>query len=221
MARYVETERFSQENINAEANLVCLRSDIHKLFDDKVFAIIPKRNPNTPESPEQSGLSLVVHIFNPIPDSHFDSNYHNLEVHPFEYSIECLFARFAWTVFSPGVLGKFLLRCVTARNILVMTPETLEYSIEKRNAEQSFAIYKASQSRSASPQKRSAGEMSADDEIGRWDEEAADDVSLGVASRTDSGFADDDEGLTRGRPRKRRRGSSHQVDSHDREGKVV
>lgn len=56
---------------------------------------------------------------------------------------EVLFARFAWTVFSPGVLRPFLDRCVTNRYLLVHDPETGEMTVETWSPEQSRAILDA------------------------------------------------------------------------------
>lgn len=183
--RYITTDRFSMRNIDASDNVISLRSDIHTVFDNKTFAIVPKRDRG------RGDLSLVVHIVNPIPDSYFNWHYHNRKLLPLECSIECLFARFAWTIFSPGVLGAFLTRCTTSRSLLVLDPSTGTATVESRSYEQVQAILAASRSRSASPKKRVASEAA--------DDHQPHDNDLYHDDTEDSGFVE-----TRGRSRKRR-----------------
>lgn len=164
---------------------------------------MPKRNislaQDTPQpSHTEEELSLVIHIFNPLSDAYFNATYHNRQLLPLRYSVECLFARLAWTVFSPGVLGKFLLQCLTQRRVLVFDPVARRFAVETRSPQQTCGIYKASQSRSSSPRKRAAGEM--DDEFGS--------VCGEDASQADSGFVDE-ESLCRGRTMKRRWSGTH------------
>ncbi|KAK0743412.1 hypothetical protein B0T18DRAFT_490156 [Schizothecium vesticola] len=72
------------------------------------------------------------------------------------HTIEFLFDRFAWTIFSAGLLNPFLDRCVTSRRILVHDRNTGTSTVESRNPEQARGLLAASQSRSASPRKRKA-----------------------------------------------------------------
>jgi hypothetical protein len=213
LGRYTITDRFSQPDIDADDNMIMLRSDMHKLFDEKVFAIVPKRDaelrnrsesgePQAETSPNPQGplpLSLVTHIFNPISDAYFNATYHNRKLLPFRHSFECLFARFAWTLFSPGVIGRFLTQCLTERRVLIFDPARRRFGVETRNSEQTHAIYRASQSRSASPRKRGAGEMAGDCEPAP----VHGDGEMEDQSPADSGFAAE-ASPGRGRPRKRR-----------------
>lgn len=195
--------------MSANQNVIRLRADIHKVFDDKIFAIVPKRASVAPEQEsqrrgqDQDDLHLVVHVLNSFMDPYFMTAFHNRKVHPFQYSVECLFARFAWTVFSPGVSGVFLTRCVSERLILTLDPGTRKYVVERRNAEQAYSIFKSSLSKSASPRKRAAGEMSVNGETESWDGADDDDATSAEQSRVNSDIADE-ESLERGRPRKRR-----------------
>lgn len=118
--------RTVKSDIDASDNVIPLRSDMHTVFDDKVFAIVPKRDPMLPGQDTQGGggLSLVMHVVNPVSDSYFHHHYHNRKLLPLRCSIECLFARFAWTLFSPGVLGAFLNKCIMSRRLLVYDPNT-------------------------------------------------------------------------------------------------
>lgn len=116
-----------------------LRSDLLTVFSEKVFALVPKRDPaNHP-----SGVSLVVHVVNPHHDMAFQTHIQNRRVTAPNCRTELLFARFAWTVFSPGLLRPFLDRCVTNRLLLVHDKETGELTVETRNPEQARAILAA------------------------------------------------------------------------------
>lgn len=185
LRQYVTTDRFSQRPIDANDNAISLRSDMHTVFDDKNFAIVPKR--------DQEGVLLpVVHVINPISDSYFYRRYHNRQMLPLRCSAECLFVRFAWTLFQPTVLV-FLSSCITSRRVLVYDPSTGTSTVESRNYEQVRAMLAASRSRSASPRKRPASEVA-----GNTEEVTGIAAVYGTYGSPDSGFFE-----TRGRPRKR------------------
>lgn len=192
---------------------------MHRLFDNKAFAFLPKRSVTSTAQGSQaqepstsaaqgslaaqgSQISLVAHVFNLHPDNHFNLTYHNQEaVLPTGCRVEYLFARFAWTIFSELLCG-FLTDCDTKRRILVPERDDKQSTtkVEECNSEQARAIFNASQSRSVSPKKRSAGEMA-----GAADELA--ESSWYDDGRADSGFGE--ESPERGRPMKRgRRGPS-------------
>lgn len=84
-----------------------------------------------------------MHVVNPHLDMGFQQVFHNRRVIAPNCRTEVLFARFAWTVFSPGVLRPFLDRCVTNRYLLVHDPETGEMTVETWSPEQSRAILDA------------------------------------------------------------------------------
>lgn len=166
MSQYLSLNLYSQKTINASENFIRLRQDIHSVFDEKAFAIVPKfDSPNitthdgtaATTTITTSTPSLVTHIFNPVPDAYFNMHYHNVKLLPVRCSIECLFARFAYTVFSPA-LAAFFLKCETSRRVRVYDPSTGTFTNETRNREQAKALYTAPQSRSASPRKRSRPE---------------------------------------------------------------
>lgn len=190
------TDRFSQNTIDASGNVIPLRSDIHTVFDDKVFAIVPKRN-QTQGHESQGQLSLVLHVVNPITDDYFHQYYHNRKLLPIRCSIECLFARFAWTIFTPGVLGHFLDKCITSRLLLVHDAATGTMTIESRDREQVNALLAASRSRSASPKKRKVPDIASNDAGPQYDLYG----DIGDDSETDSGSTETN--ASRGRPRKR------------------
>ena len=198
--QYVLTERFTQRPIDAAANLMPMRSDLHTVFDAKAFAIVPKRDSRSTDT-ARGDLSLVVHIINPIPDPYFQQTFHNRKVLPLRCSIQCLFARFAWTVFSPNVMSQFLTRCITRRKLLVRDPETGALTVEERNISQLRDLLETSRSRSASPRKRKVpGEADSDVSITEYDTPFSD---VSGNSQGDSEWPTE-ASTSRGRSRKRR-----------------
>ncbi|KAK3364266.1 hypothetical protein B0T25DRAFT_529681 [Lasiosphaeria hispida] len=151
LSRYLSLDPYSQKTINASENSIRFRQDMHTVSDEKVFAMVPKFGWDG--TTRASRPSLVTHIFNPAPDPYFNMRYHNVELLPVRCSVECLFARFAYTVFSP-FSAAFFASCQTSRRVRVYDPSTGTFT-ETRNREQAMALYAASQSRSASPRKRS------------------------------------------------------------------
>lgn len=201
--QYAPADRFSQSAIDAAANMMPLRSDMHTVFDDKVFAIVPKRD-HTLAQGGRADLSLAVHVINPISDPYFHQTFHNRRLLPLLCSIECLFARFAWTIFSPHVLGHFLNRCITQRHLLVRDRTTGTPTVETRGPDQLRALLAASRSRSASPRKRKApGAADSDASLAEYGTPNSDIVD---SSQGDSEWSTETS-PSRGRSRKRKRAS--------------
>jgi hypothetical protein len=106
-------------------NMLLIRSDLHKPFDDRLFMFFPKGD-----------LSQL---------------YHNVEIHPVPHCCpEFLFARFAWSVFP--LLGGFLSRRAP-RFVVTVNAETGERT-PKEISDLRPLQAKAATSRSRSPQKR-------------------------------------------------------------------
>lgn len=151
------------------------------------------RNVET-ESRVQPTSYLVGHVFNSTPSGQLPMLWHNRRVHtlPMEVSVECLFARFAWTVFSPTVFRDFL-EAGKSRRILVWNHETGKYDIEEANPEKCRAIWSTSRSRSESPRKKQRRAESASQ-----DEEGVDLYQeYHAASDVDSGYHDGPKPLER------------------------
>lgn len=57
----------------------------------------------------QEDVLVVGHVFNSIPGGELQKLRHNREAYPGVYaaSLECLFARFAWTIFSQIIFAIF------------------------------------------------------------------------------------------------------------------
>ncbi|KAH6973833.1 hypothetical protein BKA56DRAFT_734516 [Ilyonectria sp. MPI-CAGE-AT-0026] len=187
-----------------------------------------------PDEEEEAGdilISLpafddgVGHIFNSTPSEQLPKLWHNRELHtlPSVVSVECLFARFAWTIFSPAVFRQFLYSTLTTRRLLTWDSDLRKHVIENADPERCRRIFAAARSRSESPKKRSRGESGAredhDDDDGEAvngehdpDEEFSSDIDSGyhadpwslverLSGTTDVDAQDEPE---RGRARKRK-----------------
>lgn len=80
---------------DSEESTFLLRSDLHRVFDNRGFALVPKRD-------DQGQRHLVVHFFSIVKSLGDTALYiHNRTTHSLEsVVIEFLFARFALTVFA-------------------------------------------------------------------------------------------------------------------------
>ena len=56
--QYVLTKRSTQRSIDAAANLMPIRSDLHTVFDAKAFAIVPKRDSVSDERKQGQGVQF-------------------------------------------------------------------------------------------------------------------------------------------------------------------
>ncbi|KAK3290675.1 uncharacterized protein B0H64DRAFT_378473 [Chaetomium fimeti] len=85
MRRYADN-RLMGGNVDNQANIIPLRSDIHVIFDDRSMAIIPRRS------------SYTTSVISDRAD-HYYPHHHNVIVHGLHRNARAyLFARFAWTV---------------------------------------------------------------------------------------------------------------------------
>ncbi|KAJ9622159.1 hypothetical protein H2204_011666 [Knufia peltigerae] len=147
-------------------NMIRLRSDIHKIFDAKVFTIVPIEG------------RLVVSCLNAMPRSQTAQIYHGVEIHQIENRDllgEFLFARFAYTIFE--LLRGFLEVNAEVKLRLWIDNKITEEICDSERSSQ-FARTTASQGKScsASPRKRprpgpagtgsagDSGDMYSDDE---------------------------------------------------------
>ncbi|KAL7898190.1 hypothetical protein HDV63DRAFT_410448 [Trichoderma sp. SZMC 28014] len=78
-------------DINTSSNIIPLKKDLHKCFDDRWFAVVPKRT--------SSGTRHVTHIFSTEATEIWPS-FHNIKLRCLSQELgrEFLFARFAWAV---------------------------------------------------------------------------------------------------------------------------
>ena len=89
MFRYTNQQRPGSEPVDDAQNAMLLRSDVHTIFDQKRFAIVPKSS------------VLLVHIIAPGSSLQLMSLYHNVSLQPLVgVAIQYVLARFAWTIFA-------------------------------------------------------------------------------------------------------------------------
>lgn len=92
MFRYTNQQRPGSEPVDDAQNAILLRSDVHTIFDQKRFAIVPKSS------------VLLVHILAPGSSLQLTSLYHNVSLQPLVgVAIQYVLARFAWTIFAQSV----------------------------------------------------------------------------------------------------------------------
>lgn len=129
---------FSTEPQDSPANLVPLRSDFRRVFDERYLCFVPKEveesepvsdqvDRRDPQTQTQTQTRLLIHVFVPSPNGQVAGLWHNRGLHaiPSGLSKECLFARFAYTILSPAVFSStFLSGAIVARRLRVREPET-------------------------------------------------------------------------------------------------
>ncbi|KAJ3454035.1 hypothetical protein MRS44_018667 [Fusarium solani] len=139
---------------NSEENTCRLRPDLHRVFDSRAFALVPKRDGN-------GQRHLVVHFFSTVKDV-WDTalDIHNRRAHSLEtVAVEFLFARFALTVFA--CIKDFILRgkelkiAITQRARDTSGCPAWITSVVKMDRMQRKELYGGGGSRDSSPTKRS------------------------------------------------------------------
>jgi len=164
MFRYGVSPRPEVEPIDVPRNALLLRSDVHTVFDQRRFAIIPKPLPPNKDSPVTH--SLAVHVFSPGSSIQFTKLYHHVALQPLNgISLEYLFARFAWTIFAYST--QFLQQGAKRALSLVQNGEV---SIQELDSEKCLQLYQRRKPRSLSPQKRKrdTAEVQEEEEGEEW-----------------------------------------------------
>lgn len=185
--------------INDDKNILVLRKDLHHLFDSRRFTFVPKRFRACASEPAE----LVTHVLLPSGSPEFVGLYHNRSPQLIRgISVECLFARFAWSLFTDEHIPflqsdlKYTVRLWDKANGEAET-QTLR-GLDVRSSAQVFDSTR-SQSRSVSPKKRSLLIQDggrADDSDGYLSDDGD--------STGDEHDRDSWDESPRGRPRKRR-----------------
>ncbi|KAK4135215.1 hypothetical protein BT67DRAFT_400508 [Trichocladium antarcticum] len=162
---------FSTQPQDSPANLVPLRSDFHRVFDERHLCFVPKAvegsdsdsvgDPLAPttlsQRTPQAKTRLLIHVVVPSPNGQVAGLWHNRALHalPPGLSKECLFARFAYTIFSPAVFSSaFLSGATVARRLSIRDPETQIPGVRMESPANCWRILRTARSRS--PRKRSA-----------------------------------------------------------------
>jgi len=169
MARYCGMVEAAVPTDDAK-NLLVLRRDLHHLFDQRRFAFAAKR------SGDDGGQSaeLVMHVFRPIMSAQLATLYHNRTLHALSgISVELLFARFAWTLFSDEIFPFFSGRHEYA--VSLFDPETSTVTDNSMRASQirdkSAVFGSFSRNRTVNPRKRRrSNDEARDSEDDWWDQ---------------------------------------------------
>ena len=197
--------------INDDKNIVLLRKDVHHLFGTRRFAFVPKSfGPTTTTTTPPRLAQLVTHVLLPSGSPELIGLYHNRLTQPLcGISVECLFARFAWSIFTDEHIPFFQsdVECtVILWNSAKGETETRTMKgLDVRSIAQIFESTR-SQSRSISPNKRpfsthgGARDDNADNISYSEDDVAEDTVGEDYSSDHDY----DRHHQSRGRPLKRR-----------------
>lgn len=158
-------------------NSILLRSDVRTLFDQNKLAIVPKSNSWVGHVPAGEGL----------PTEELAGLYHNVRLQPLAgVSVECLFARFAWTVIQ---LSPMFLKANVPRKLVIVQGIVSSVRYVSGPECRIYCPTPGGKSRSQSPKKRLRDDSVGDD----------DDYSSGFVSW------DDGDSPPRGRSRKRQR----------------
>jgi hypothetical protein len=182
-------------NIDDPRNIVILRADLHKEFDNRQWTIAPKPGHAISALPGQDPtFEYAVHVIGSAPcASELRDIYHNVTLQNCRYiPRQCVLARFAWSVLY--LIKPFLL-CSVSRvvRILVLDENDKDapasYEAKKLTPNELDNRYGGGGSRSASPKKRSrVAEQQGTDSLRkrRWGED--DDLSSDSLPDADGPF---------------------------------
>lgn len=96
--------------VDDEANIAILRADLHLLFGQRRFTVVPKPSAALSSSGPPSSYALAIHVLNDDEETgEFPGLYQNISLqtkHVDKLSREFLFAQFAWALFP--LLWSFL-----------------------------------------------------------------------------------------------------------------
>ncbi|KAF1958577.1 hypothetical protein CC80DRAFT_441077 [Byssothecium circinans] len=140
MFRYTNQQCPGSEPVDDAQNAMLLRSDVHTIFDQKRFAVVPKSS------------VLLVHITAPGSSLELTKLYHNVSLQPLVgVAIQYLLARFAWTIFAQSI--NFIQQGLK-RSLCIHVGDG-ETSIRDFSGEQCRQLFSSGpKSRSQSPRKR-------------------------------------------------------------------
>lgn len=173
------------------SNIMLLRQDLHHLFDQRRFTLVPKRTREN-ETPK-----LSIHLLASGLSTELGQLYHNRVLQPLRgIAVPFLFARFAWSIFADQTLPFFKGTAKYAVSIFDVDSgqsETKEmWEPQVRSIARIFGKY--SSTGSVSPKKRSRSQRDAQDGCVTCSEDEGDDDDSEVEAYDDP---------PRGRPRKR------------------
>lgn len=141
--------RTGQDVADSPANSIRLRRDVHLLWDNLFFSIVPKKL----QHGDSNGLQWCAHSM--VQDKELYEDYHNRPTEALTgRAVEYFYARFAWGLF-PKVIG--FLQSTQPRRLAVRQPDgVMEVRTFSTQECQDFTTGQG-RGRSASPTKRSRG----------------------------------------------------------------
>lgn len=187
-----------------ESNFLLLKVDVHKLWDQRQFTVVPR----TVDGEKEKAISWVAYVLKRQPSKEVISLYHDVCLQPLTgVDVLFLFCRFAWTIFES--LDVFLEQG-SERWLMVRNPSTGAEEVVKYSPTQCRDQNFTRRGRSQSPKKikRTAsdkGERDGDEErtSRRWSRSSA---SLSGSDTPNTSFSSFDiSGSESSRGRKRRR----------------
>ncbi|KAA6406722.1 MAG: hypothetical protein FRX48_09445 [Lasallia pustulata] len=109
MMQYNCDQQLSSGVVNDTRNFISLRTDVHRIFDERGLMFVPKPVPSVETDTalrESPSIDLVAHFL--VPTATLQLLYHNAIIHPISNICpEFFFARFAWSIFP--FLSEFLM----------------------------------------------------------------------------------------------------------------
>lgn len=150
-------------DVHSEANMVCLRSDLHKAMDDRMFAVVPKTDmfrphpPGSVPSASEPEAMYVVHVLAEWTPtiSQLASVYQNQPIgcHAL-LSPQCLLARFAWAIFQQ--MKRFIITGgYGLPHVVLSQAEDGSFISRALTPQQAMVMYGGGGSKNATPLKRS------------------------------------------------------------------
>ncbi|KAH8672172.1 hypothetical protein BGZ61DRAFT_536831 [Ilyonectria robusta] len=171
MDQYVKSGSETQPTEDA-TNLITLRRDLHYLFDTRRFTFVPKQDT------ANQAWSLALHVFSPDDNPDLIPLYHNRSPARLSgISVEHVFARFAWTIFSDKTMRFF--KGVAEYAVLLFDPQAgkmTEARLRSPEVRMALQVF-GSSSRTPSPKKRPR-DQSVDDYDFLVEDQDDDDVSV-------------------------------------------
>ncbi|KAK5083272.1 hypothetical protein LTR70_008237 [Exophiala xenobiotica] len=188
-----------------ESNFLLLKVDVHKLWDQRQFTVVPR----TVDGEKEKARSWVAYVLKRQPSQEVISLYHGVCLQPLTgVDVLFLFCRFAWTIFES--LDIFLEQG-SERWLMVRNPSTGAEEVAKYSPTQCRDQNFMRRGRSQSPKKikrvaSEKGDRDGDEErtCRRWSRSSA---SCGGSDTPNTSFSSldvSDSESSRGRKRRRR-----------------
>ncbi|KAI1808178.1 hypothetical protein F4811DRAFT_503336 [Daldinia bambusicola] len=143
MREYSTSSSMHNDPLNDSPNLIPLRTDIHRFLDRSQLTLVPKPNPKTGSTTNQS-YTLVSHVLR-APGKSDEGNlemirfYHDLKVYTLIGNpIEYLFARFAWSLFDDTIMLLFQPKDTKKTKFFVMLSDESDNSQDRKQVLREF-----------------------------------------------------------------------------------